>query len=433
MEPKSFIGVWESNTPVGAAPRVPRGLPSSSIRARAKLANRRNVVVGRGRLARRRPRGHGGLGLEHGGDGWPPARERFAARRTRRPTASPPAPDGGGARGRGRDRRPVDRCQRRRGGRSRRGRQAGDYRDRSLGTRGLPPTPGHRPRNRKPASAASPTSAAPATPRKAPERGRGPGCGEGVTTRSVPQGAEVPGVDRRSDDRSAASARLRQGDLRRRVSAEPTPIARRARSARTRDAGLHERLEPRRQLGGVGEAPLRILVEAALDHGAERRRGGPAGARRASIGGSVTTFKAKLGHRLGLEGPSLREQLEEHDAERPDVGPRVDVARRAHLLGRHVERRAEHRARLREADAAAAAVASALEMPKSSTLISRAPPTVRARNRFSGLRSRWTMPAACASATASHACRIVVGRGLDGQRAPLAEQLAEVARPRGTP
>ncbi len=43
------------------------------------------------------------------------------------------------------------------------------------------------------------------------------------------------------------------------------------------------------------------------------------------------------------------------------------------------------------------------EMPKSSTFTVGRPDGRVARNRFAGLRSRWTMPSECASATASHA------------------------------
>jgi hypothetical protein len=46
----------------------------------------------------------------------------------------------------------------------------------------------------------------------------------------------------------------------------------------------------------------------------------------------------------------------------------------------------------------------AFEIPKSSTLTS-AEPTLRCvRKRFAGFRSRCTIPSACASAIASHAC-----------------------------
>jgi hypothetical protein len=41
------------------------------------------------------------------------------------------------------------------------------------------------------------------------------------------------------------------------------------------------------------------------------------------------------------------------------------------------------------------------EMPKSRTFTERLPSALRVKNRFSGFRSRCTMPRACASATAS--------------------------------
>src|SRR5688572_3391466 len=45
-------------------------------------------------------------------------------------------------------------------------------------------------------------------------------------------------------------------------------------------------------------------------------------------------------HGLGIEWDAARHELVEANAERPDVGPEVDVARSTHLLGRHVLRRA---------------------------------------------------------------------------------------------
>jgi hypothetical protein len=48
--------------------------------------------------------------------------------------------------------------------------------------------------------------------------------------------------------------------------------------------------------------------------------------------------------------------------------------------------------------------AGALAIPKSSTLISGEPSSRWVRNRLAGLRSRWTMPSAWASAIATHAC-----------------------------
>ena len=43
------------------------------------------------------------------------------------------------------------------------------------------------------------------------------------------------------------------------------------------------------------------------------------------------------------------------------------------------------------------------EMPKSRTLMESVPLERRTQNMFEGFRSRWTMPSACASATASPA------------------------------
>ena len=47
------------------------------------------------------------------------------------------------------------------------------------------------------------------------------------------------------------------------------------------------------------------------------------------------------------------------------------------------------------------------EIPKSSSFTHGAPSARRVTNRFEGLRSRWTMPAACTSASASHACSAI--------------------------
>ena len=57
---------------------------------------------------------------------------------------------------------------------------------------------------------------------------------------------------------------------------------------------------------------------------------------------------ADLRKRVSVERWRAREELVEDDSERPDVGARVDVARRRELLGRHVERRSHEVARARE-------------------------------------------------------------------------------------
>ena len=56
-----------------------------------------------------------------------------------------------------------------------------------------------------------------------------------------------------------------------------------------------------------------------------------------------------------------------------------------------------------------------------------------ARKRFAGLRSRWTMPSACASAMASHACEHVVDRLARRGAGRASRRRARGRRPRGTP
>ena len=55
----------------------------------------------------------------------------------------------------------------------------------------------------------------------------------------------------------------------------------------------------------------------------------------------------RLDRRIGVERAAAGEHLVEHDAEREDVGAVIDGLA-AHLLGRHVAHRAEHRARARQ-------------------------------------------------------------------------------------
>ena len=71
--------------------------------------------------------------------------------------------------------------------------------------------------------------------------------------------------------------------------------------------------------------------------------------------------------RLERRHAGAGQQLVEDDAERPHVAPPVDVPRRAHLLRRHVERRAEHLAGLGSAWSSGP---SSFETPKSSTFTS---------------------------------------------------------------
>ena len=137
----------------------------------------------------------------------------------------------------------------------------------------------------------------------------------------------------------------------------------------------------------------------------------PARGRRAARAGLAESWgrlgrnlHSQLGHRFAVERDPARQQLEEDDAERPDVRPRVD------LLGRRASARATCRAG--EPMRALVVVMSCarrppcvviFEMPKSSTLIESWPSARRMQKRFAGFRSRWTMPSACASAMASHA------------------------------
>ncbi len=108
-----------------------------------------------------------------------------------------------------------------------------------------------------------------------------------------------------------------------------------------------ERLERIGQLAHVLEAFRRVFLEAADDHGIERRR--DVRLHRAGRGRRVRRhFQTELGERLRDERRAPRDELEQHRAQRPDVGPDVDVLRRAELLGRHVERRADDGRRARE-------------------------------------------------------------------------------------
>ena len=102
--------------------------------------------------------------------------------------------------------------------------------------------------------------------------------------------------------------------------------------------------------------------------------------------------------RRGLEGSSAREHLVERDAKRVDVGAMVGRWIAGRLLGRHVRRRADDGAELRERPSGRDAVRDALialAMPKSVTTA--VPPE---RRMFSGLMSRCTTPCSCAYASA---------------------------------
>src|ERR1019366_8676415 len=57
-------------------------------------------------------------------------------------------------------------------------------------------------------------------------------------------------------------------------------------------------------------------------------------------------LREEVAERVALEGELAGEALERDDRERPEVGPMVEVADAARLLGAHVRGRSDERARL---------------------------------------------------------------------------------------
>ena len=115
-------------------------------------------------------------------------------------------------------------------------------------------------------------------------------------------------------------------------------------------------------------AELRGLLERAGDDRVERRRHGADESRhrrRVLVEDAVDD----LGRRRAVKRHVPGQHLEEHDAEREEVGAMVDrLAER--LLGRHVRHRADHRAghgHLRRVTSAAAWPATNFARPKSRT------------------------------------------------------------------
>ena len=108
-----------------------------------------------------------------------------------------------------------------------------------------------------------------------------------------------------------------------------------------------ERRQPARELDDGLDALLRILVQTRQHELFEllRKRGSEAAREKRRIGddGCEQTGDVVRGERE-LAG----EQLEEGDAERPDVASVIDVLRAPDLLRRHVRRRTEDRLRLGE-------------------------------------------------------------------------------------
>ncbi len=104
------------------------------------------------------------------------------------------------------------------------------------------------------------------------------------------------------------------------------------------------------KLGNVlGSLPL-VLLQAGVDGRFEAR--GSVGAKRAKgREGGRRHLDGNLGIRLAWEGSTARQKLVEDDPQRPNIGPRIDLFGRLHLLGGHVIRRAHDRCRVRDRSA----------------------------------------------------------------------------------
>ena len=166
-----------------------------------------------------------------------------------------------------------------------------------------------------------------------------------------------------------------------------------------------ERREVALELGSRLVAVLRASLQTASDDRVETlRHGGDPRAEPRRFG--LEDRGEELAERLAVEGTLAADELEEDDADRPDVGARVDLLRAAQLLGRHVERRAEHRGRRRQLAGrhVERRAARRLRDAEVEHLDDGAPVRTRARKRFAGFRSRWTMPCACAWPTPRSAC-----------------------------
>ena len=108
----------------------------------------------------------------------------------------------------------------------------------------------------------------------------------------------------------------------------------------TRSRGGRERRERERELLHVTEATRWITSQRGRDDGGNL--GGHVGGVCPDVGRVLAHHRGgKLGRRPDPRR-ATGEELEQDDAERPDVGARVDVLRRAYLLGRHVHRGADH-------------------------------------------------------------------------------------------
>ena len=131
------------------------------------------------------------------------------------------------------------------------------------------------------------------------------------------------------------------------------------------------------------------------------------------------------GRRAG-ERAAARRDLVEHEPEREQIRALVERLA-AHLLGRHVGRRPDRSPPAMVSAAivvvGAASSSTSFATPKSSTFTS--PRAVT--KMLAGLRSRWTMPRACAASSASASCMPHSISLLDRQRLRLEHAVERLA------
>ena len=138
---------------------------------------------------------------------------------------------------------------------------------------------------------------------------------------------------------------------------------------------------------------------------------------RMSGGGAVRQAMATSAKLPPGERPLAAQQFVEHDAGGKQVAACVDRLAAA-LLGRHVARRADHRAGLRQVGAY---LAAKCRNPSSS-------PVRSASSRmFAGFTSRCTMPRPCAQASASSIWPMIATACGGWKPARLRQHLAEIA------
>ena len=133
----------------------------------------------------------------------------------------------------------------------------------------------------------------------------------------------------------------------------------------------------------VGMRASRSWAIAALTRSSTRRgqAGGERGERRRIVDGDLDHQRVVV---LFQEGEAPGERLVEDDAQRVDVGSRVELEAAAGLLRAHVRGRADHRAGARDAWRERSGLVT-FETPKSSTLATICPLGSRWRKTLPGL------------------------------------------------